>query len=161
MNSALAIHVRITPTKLDVGSTTPSLRGRAPDANIKHIIHRNLRNAVLASTDIKVIDAALKYGYDSPESFGRAFSRFHGITPVQAKSGRAKLKSFSRLSVKIILDGGSTMKYRIEKMGELEVIVKKINFPVIWRPATGSCQSFRESAGEIRLCLSCLNVYGK
>ena len=76
----------------------------------------------------QVIDAALKYGYDSPESFGRAFSRFHGITPVQAKSGRAKLKSFSRLSVKLILDGGSTMKYRIEKMGELEVIVKKKNF---------------------------------
>lgn len=85
-----------------------------------------LAGSELASTDIKVIDAALKYGYDSPESFGRAFSRFHGITPVQAKSGRAKLKSFSRLSVKLILDGGSTMKYRIEKMGELEVIVKKI-----------------------------------
>lgn len=87
-----------------------------------------LAGSELASTDIKVIDVALKYGYDSPESFGRAFSRFHGITPVQAKSGRAKLKSFSRLSVKLILDGGSTMKYRIEKMGELEVIVKKKNF---------------------------------
>ena len=48
----------------------------------------------LASSGIRVIDAALKYGYDTPESFSRAFTRFHGVTPSQAKhAGAADRKS--------------------------------------------------------------------
>lgn len=39
----------------------------------------------LSTTDNKVIDIALKYGYESPESFTRAFSKFHGVTPSNAK----------------------------------------------------------------------------
>lgn len=84
-----------------------------------------LAGSELASTDIKVIDAALKYGYESPESFGRAFVRFHGITPSQAKAEGANLKSCSRLSVKLILEGGSIMDYRIEKKEAFRVIAKR------------------------------------
>ena len=79
----------------------------------------------LASSDIRVIDAALKYGYDTPESFSRAFTRFHGVTPSGAKRGGAALKSFSPLSVKLILDGGSTMDYRIETKGAFQIICRK------------------------------------
>lgn len=79
----------------------------------------------LASSGVRVIDAALKYGYDSPESFSRAFTRFHGITPSQAKQAGAVLKSFSPLSVKLILDGGNTMNYRIETKGAFPMICKK------------------------------------
>lgn len=35
----------------------------------------------LLATGLKVIDAAYKYGYDSPESFSKAFTRFHGVSP--------------------------------------------------------------------------------
>ena len=41
----------------------------------------------LLTTDAKVIDIALKYQYDTPESFFRAFTRFHGITPSEVKRG--------------------------------------------------------------------------
>ena len=54
----------------------------------------------LAAGKIKVIDAALKYGYDSPDSFGRAFLRFHGITPSAARQGQP-LRSFSRIVLNI------------------------------------------------------------
>lgn len=74
-----------------------------------------LAGAELASGRIRVIDAALKYGYDSPDSFAKAFYRFHGVLPSQAKNG-APLKSFSRLSFKITLEGGKIMNYRIETM---------------------------------------------
>lgn len=47
----------------------------------------------LSAENVKVIDVALKYGYDSPESFSRAFTKFHGVTPSQAKKG-ATIKSF-------------------------------------------------------------------
>lgn len=77
-----------------------------------------LAGAELAEGRISVIDAALKYGYESPDSFARAFRRFHGVNPSQAREG-ATLKSFSRLSMKISLEGGSMMDYRIEQKPEL------------------------------------------
>lgn len=84
-------------------------------------------NELVGNNNIKIIDIALKYGYDTPESFSRAFRRFHGVTPIQAKNGEA-VKSFSRLSVKLILIGGNTMDYRIEQKEEFKVIVKKQQF---------------------------------
>lgn len=86
----------------------------------------SLAGAELAAGKLKVIDAALKYGYTSPESFSRAFTRFHGVTPAQAKGGPSNLKSFSRLSVKLILEGGTTMDYRIEKKEAFRLIAKRI-----------------------------------
>ena len=85
----------------------------------------------LYGTDDKIIDIALKYGYDTPESFSRAFTRFHGITPSEARRGgknpqhTGNIKSFSRLSVKLILDGGNLMDYRIEKLDAFKVVCKK------------------------------------
>lgn len=46
----------------------------------------SLAGAELAGRDVKVIDVALKYGYDNPDSFARAFQKFHGVTPKAAKS---------------------------------------------------------------------------
>lgn len=75
----------------------------------------SLAGAELTAGKEKVIDIAYKYGYDAPESFAKAFQKFHGVTPSQARSGGAKLKSFSRLSIKVSLEGGSVMNYRIEE----------------------------------------------
>lgn len=75
----------------------------------------SLAGTELAVTNAKVIDVAAKYGYESPESFAKAFQKFHGMTPSQARSHGAMLKSFSRLSIKISLEGGTTMDYRIEE----------------------------------------------
>ena len=74
-----------------------------------------LAGAELANTREKVIDVAYKYGYDNPESFAKAFQKFHGITPSQARGSGVVLKSFSRLSIKVSLEGGSIMNYRIEE----------------------------------------------
>ena len=79
----------------------------------------SLAGAELANGKDKVIDIALKYGYDSPDSFAKAFQKFHGITPSQARADGSTLKSFSRLSIKISLEGGSTMNYRIEEKDEM------------------------------------------
>ena len=79
----------------------------------------SLAGAELANGKEKVIDIALKYGYDSPDSFAKAFQKFHGITPSQARADGSMLKSFSRLSIKISLEGGSIMNYRIEEKDEM------------------------------------------
>ena len=78
----------------------------------------------LNATDNKVIDVALKYGYESPESFTRAFSRFHGVTPSEAKKDGSKLRYFSRLSVKITLNGGNIMDYKIIEKEAFDIIEK-------------------------------------
>ena len=74
-----------------------------------------LAGTELTNTREKVIDVAYKYGYDSPESFAKAFQKFHGITPSQARGSGVMLKSFSRLSIKVSLEGGSIMNYRVEE----------------------------------------------
>lgn len=48
----------------------------------------SLAGAELAGGEAKVIDIALKYGYDSPDSFAKAFQKFHGVTPSQARQRR-------------------------------------------------------------------------
>lgn len=69
----------------------------------------------LKNTGCKVIDVALKYGYENPDSFSRAFTGFHGISPSAARECGAVLKSFSRLYLTLSLEGGNTMQYRIEE----------------------------------------------
>jgi len=76
----------------------------------------------LSSTNAKVIDVALKYGYETPESFTKAFKRFHGITPSQSKKKGAPLKLFAPLKITIQLKGGSTMDYRIEEKEAVSLI---------------------------------------
>lgn len=73
-----------------------------------------LAGAELAAGKIRVIDAALKYGYDSPDSFARAFTRFHGVTPSSARGEGVRLNTFTRLSIKLSLEGGYSMDYRME-----------------------------------------------
>lgn len=77
----------------------------------------------IACSADKVIDVALKYGYDSPESFSKAFTRFHGISPSAARAPGSSLKSFSPFVLKITIEGGLTMDYRIENKQEFKVLV--------------------------------------
>ena len=88
----------------------------------------SLAGADLSSENEKVIDIALKYGYNSPESFSRAFTKFHGITPVQAKNEKLTLRSFSRVSVKIILgEGFEVIAKRARYGGGQEISQKNIH----------------------------------
>lgn len=88
----------------------------------------------LISTNAKVIDVALKYGYDSPDSFAKAFTRFHGITPAMVRRDGAVLKSFAPLKIKLSLEGGYLMDYKI---------TQKDGFTVI-----GASRMFRYESGQ-------------
>lgn len=84
----------------------------------------SLAGQELIMSHTKVIDIALKYGYNTPESFTKAFSRFHGITPNQARKEGSNLKSFNRLLIKIILEGGNIMDYKIVKRQKYTILAK-------------------------------------
>ena len=84
----------------------------------------SLAGEELSRGNAKIIEVALKYGYDTPESFTRAFTRFHGITPSEARRG-GKARIFTPLSVKLTLTGGRKMDYRIEKRDAFQVVCKR------------------------------------
>ena len=93
---------------------------------------RNRRLALagneIIGTDHTIIDIALKYGYDSLDSFTKAFTRFHGSTPTAVRKDNVMLKSFAPLKIKVHLEGGYLMNYRIEKKGEFTVIANAKTF---------------------------------
>ncbi len=82
----------------------------------------------LSSSNKRVIDIALKYGYDSPDSFTRAFTRFHGISPSVARQKGADLKSFAPLKIKLTLEGGTMLDYRIEEKLSFTIVGKMRKF---------------------------------
>jgi len=67
----------------------------------------------LINSGEKVIDIALKYGYETAESFTKAFTRFHGVTPSIAKHGKSILKNFAPLSIHIDIRGGFIMQRKL------------------------------------------------
>ncbi len=81
----------------------------------------------LSAQKTTVTEIALKYGYETPESFSRAFRKFHGVKPSQVRKG-CTLNSFSRLSVKIELVGGNEMNYKIKEMPERILVGYKKRF---------------------------------
>ena len=126
---------------------------------------RNRRLALagreLASNGGKVIDIALKYGYDTPEGFTRAFTRFHGASPAAVKKGTAVPKLFAKLSVSITVKGGSIMDYKIVKKGSFKVLERvekhtvvdsenKNTIPEFWTRAhsDGTVKTLLEKASD-------------
>ena len=88
----------------------------------------SLAGSELVSTGGKIIDVALKYGYDSPDSFAKAFSRFHGITPTAAIRNGALIKTFARFKIIISLEGGYIMDYKIVEKESFTIVGMSKNF---------------------------------
>ena len=122
----------------------------------------------LAAGDDKVIDLSLRYGYESPEAFARAFRRMFGISPTEARLPQITLETWPPLRLAVVLRGEASMKFRIvEKpaftvggwalrtscaMGENHRLI-----PKFWDECLGDGRAqgllpFRDSLGHIGLC---------
>ena len=78
----------------------------------------------LIEKDVKIIDLAAKYGYETPESFTKAFSRFHDATPNEIKKKNKPAKVFLPMKLKFSVKGADTVDVIIEKMPEFKVLGK-------------------------------------
>ena len=67
----------------------------------------------LANTGAKAMDVAAKYGYETAESFTKAFTRFHGVTPSDVMRRNANVTTFAPISIKVDVRGGFNMKRKI------------------------------------------------
>lgn len=75
----------------------------------------------LQQSGVKIIDIALKYGYESPEAFSRAFKKMHGVMPMSARDKGVSLKAYPRLSFHISIRGDVGMNYKIEEKQAFEM----------------------------------------
>lgn len=76
----------------------------------------------LQEGDVKIIDVAGKYGYNSPTAFNRAFQSVHGFAPSSVRRGGISVKSFPPISFKITVKGVEEMTYRIETKSAFRIV---------------------------------------
>ena len=90
----------------------------------EYIRRRRLTRAAieLQATNEKIIDVALKYGYQSSDAFTRAFVALHGIVPSQARKKGAVLKAYARLTFTLSIKGVVALKYRFEEKKAFRVV---------------------------------------
>ena len=75
----------------------------------------------LQTTEAKIIDVAMRYGYQSPEAFARAFKTLHGIMPMAARTQGTALKAYPGFSFHISIKGDLAMNYRLEQKPAFEM----------------------------------------
>jgi AraC family transcriptional regulator len=100
----------------------------------EYIRRRRLTLAAVELTHsaIKVIDVAIKYGYDSPDAFTRAFQSLHGLTPTEARNKGRALKAYPRLTFQLTIQGGNEMNYRIEEKTAFRIIGLQKRVPIVF-----------------------------
>ncbi|WP_088226809.1 AraC family transcriptional regulator [Desulfosporosinus sp. FKB] len=86
----------------------------------------------LNNSNIKVIDVAIKYGYNSADSFTRAFQNLHGITPSEARFNGQLLKAYPRMTFQLAIKGGNELNYRIVEKEAFRIIGIKKRVPIIF-----------------------------
>ena len=90
---------------------------------------RMTRAAADLRTGEKVLDVALRYGYDSPTAFNRAFQSIHGVAPSLAKQDGVKLKAFPCIRFKFVLKGDTEMEYQIVRREAFRIVGIRMPLP--------------------------------
>lgn len=90
----------------------------------EYIRRRRMTRAAadLRAAGERILDVALRYGYDSPTAFNRAFQAVHGVAPSLAKQDGVKLKAFPRIRFKFVLKGGTEMEYQIVQKEAFRIV---------------------------------------
>lgn len=105
----------------------------------------------------KVIDIAYKYGYETPESFSKAYKRFHGFNPAQTREKQSDIQPFQPLIIKLSVEGGKKMDVRVEKMDAFKIVGKSRVFstetgyqeiPKFWDEIMRNCRQEAEDSGS-------------
>jgi AraC family transcriptional regulator len=90
----------------------------------EYIRRRRLSQAVfdIQNGNEKIIDVALKYCYESPTTFARAFKELHGSTPLSARKTSVPLKTYPPITFVLTIKGVNEMDFRIEKKDAFQIM---------------------------------------
>jgi AraC family transcriptional regulator len=102
----------------------------------------------LKGNNVKVIDIAMKYGYNSPDSFARAFQNLHGITPSEARNNGHSLKAHPPMAFQLSIKGGIEMNYRIEEKEAFRIVGIMKRVPIIFKGVNPEIATMWESLDD-------------
>lgn len=113
----------------------------------EYIRHRRLSLAAfeLMNSSERILDIAIKYGYNSPDSFTRAFQSLHGITPSEARNGGQSLKAFPKMTFHLSIKGAGEMNYRIVEKESFSLVGIKKRVPIIFNGVNPEIASMWQS----------------
>ncbi|MDO0821899.1 AraC family transcriptional regulator [Desulfosporosinus nitroreducens] len=84
------------------------------------------------NSNLRIIDVAVKYGYNSADSFTRAFQSLHGVTPSEARNNGQSLKAYPPMTFQLSIKGGIEMNYRIEEKEAFHIVGLMKRVPIIF-----------------------------
>ncbi|WP_129730408.1 AraC family transcriptional regulator [Ectobacillus funiculus] len=102
----------------------------------------------LRNRQVKVIDVAVKYTYNSPDSFTRAFQNLHGITPSEARNNGSSLKAYPPMTFQLSIQGGDEMNYRIEEKAAFRIVGIYKRVPILFKGINPEIASMWKSLDE-------------
>ena len=114
----------------------------------EYIRNRRLTLAAqeIQNTKTKIIDIAIKYGYQNPDAFTRAFHMLHGVSPKEARLNGIKLKAYPRINLDLSITGVEKMEYRLEEKNE--ILLVGIQKTIKRQSLNNEINNWKEAAGE-------------
>ncbi|WP_175409715.1 AraC family transcriptional regulator [Streptomyces sp. TRM64462] len=94
-----------------------------------------------------LLDIAVRHGYGSAEAFARAFRAVHGVGPGEARRHGAALNAQPRMSFRLVVEGSSSMRYRVVEKAEFRVVGRKARVPLVHEGMNPAIVEFVRSTG--------------
>ncbi|TXS67010.1 AraC family transcriptional regulator [Streptomyces sp. sk2.1] len=107
-----------------------------------------LAGAEVLTGERTLLEIAVRYGYSSGEAFARAFRAMHGVGPGEARRAGAALRSQPRMSFRLVVEGSSSMQYRIVEKGEFRVVGKRARVPLVHEGMNPAIAEFIRGIGK-------------
>ncbi|MFC9846665.1 GyrI-like domain-containing protein [Streptomyces sp. NPDC060223] len=95
-----------------------------------------------------LLEIAVRYGYSSGEAFARAFRAMHGVGPGEVRRLGASLQSQPRMSFRLIVEGSSSMRYRVVEKDEFRVVGRKARVPLVHEGMNPGIAAFIRGLGQ-------------
>ena len=107
-----------------------------------------LAAAEVLAGELTLLDVAVRYGYGSGEAFARAFRSVHGIGPGEARRTGAVLTAQPRMSFRVVVEGSTTMRYRIAEKTSFRIVGRKARIPLVHEGVNAAAAAYVESLDE-------------
>ncbi|MFD7170028.1 AraC family transcriptional regulator [Streptomyces violascens] len=95
-----------------------------------------------------LLDVAVRYGYTSGEAFARAFRAVHGVGPGEARRTGAALRSQPRMSFRLVVEGSTSMRYRVVEKEAFHLVGRKARVPLVHEGVNPAIAEFIRSIGQ-------------
>ncbi|MEV0485459.1 AraC family transcriptional regulator [Streptomyces sp. NPDC050508] len=122
-------------------------------AGIPLPVYVRRRRMTLAAAEVlagerTLLDVAVRYGYGSGEAFARAFRSVHGIGPGEARRRGALLTAQPRMSFRVVVEGSTTMRYRIVEKEAFRIVGRKARVPLVHEGVNPAAAAHVENLDE-------------